>query len=1520
MRRWRELGPRERAMVVPHARVCLVILGFLALALGALATIAAAQTPPPASGDWVVADDTVLAGQSIVVRGGLTVASTGRLTLTDVDLEFACQTRQPGILVEGELIIKDRDGDPASMSDATFISNADPEQDFNLTYADGSKGSVSCSLFKSVSIHVLAKSMVVTDSTIGSGRIGGIEAKGCDLKLEGTNFLKNLFWGVRVEGGSLRMDRCDLNDSVPFGLVLSSDVIASVHNCTFQRTSVVGIKAVQSKVLVEDCDFAQNLIGISLADLTDCVLRRCDFHGLNGPEGSGLYAIDVDRLSVSSCHFHDLKGMGASLAGTAIEVFTCVFLDIDGGGASLSGTANSVSSCVFDRIGGTGADLSGSALIAQCDLTRCRTGINIVQDQITVLECDLQDCYNGIVVKNPGGRMATIEGCIINGSLCDLWAEGASGMTANVSMRDCEITNSGAYGVYAIEASVDMRLCNVSRCLNTGIAATLGSSAFIGNCTISWCNEFGVGALGSTVTVEWCNITGAGIGCNLYDGAHGTIRRCNFDDCLAGVAFNGTVEFEDSVVDACVRGAIIGDGPINVTRCRFSSCGMGVWASGIRGAGVAFEDCTFVGSRQEGVQIWSRGGDIVRAVLRNCTVERSGTNGVLAGDGGRCVLVDPRLSDNGEHGVYCAVNGTVEWIVEAYSSSDNEVSNLRGNVTVRPGGTLELTNATLQFVNEGRVMYGISVDGGTLVMADLDGDPSTRGDASRIRGEEGYHPDYLTSYISVTGGGVLDASCSRFTNVPVTVEGGRLELSGCAFEAWMNGCIDLRNSSGTSVVRGCDFMLGAFSIMAWNSPLDIDDCFMNSNVCIEAHECDSISITRTTLRGWYMSLLVDVSAKVDLEGLTILEAEMGVTMNDVDDLSITDTVIAGCYGWGLSLLRCNATIAASSVRDTGTGIWAENCVVIIDGLAIRGCAVSGLRTLESTLTVDGLRVNETSIWATELLGGTVELTDSYLDSLGDVVLLAILDAVVRCYNTTIEGLRTEVGADAVVEMYHQVRVTATLKDGRRPPATLWIALTSAQGARALTMPLGRAATTGWVWLEQLAITANGTVWHTPYTAEVSLGGRSVSQDFDVRGRTDVIIELRHDVIAAISAQGEVREGTETTIEGNASSSWPFDIASLEWDIGYDGVFSPDGWGERLWWTFGANGTYKVALRATDEAGLRDIRVTEVTVLDAGPSVTIVPPPPGSVLEDELIQMDGRVASPADVVEYIAWDLGDGRVVEGRAPFVSWPRAGTYVVTFTAVDMDGSRATANATMTVVNQPPVAVMPRVRLEAARHAPFVLDGSRSHDTPSDMASLAFEWVVEGVGTLAGVRPNVTFDAVGEFRVTLTVADDDGASSSAVMTVVVVNSPPRVGRLDDISVRQTDRPMELALGSRVTDPDDDARNITIRATSSRPDLVSVYVRRLGDGTYILTMTPIGTGDASGRAVVTVTATDRDGGTAEGAFNVTLLKVPKARPEATPSWVYPSLGLSLVLVLVAVVLLLSWARARRAGPSDGAS
>ncbi len=58
-------------------------LAFVALAMGA-----AAQTPPPGSGDWVISDTTSYSNTNIDLTGDITVRSGGSLSLTNVNIKF----------------------------------------------------------------------------------------------------------------------------------------------------------------------------------------------------------------------------------------------------------------------------------------------------------------------------------------------------------------------------------------------------------------------------------------------------------------------------------------------------------------------------------------------------------------------------------------------------------------------------------------------------------------------------------------------------------------------------------------------------------------------------------------------------------------------------------------------------------------------------------------------------------------------------------------------------------------------------------------------------------------------------------------------------------------------------------------------------------------------------------------------------------------------------------------------------------------------------------------------------------------------------------------------------------------------------------------------------------------------------------------------------------------------------------------------------------------------------------------
>ena len=82
----------------PTHYLSMAVLLLSALALVALASMALGQTPPPATGDWVVRDWTSVDNASVVVHGDVVVAPYGRLTLSDVELVCQNLTVDRGVL------------------------------------------------------------------------------------------------------------------------------------------------------------------------------------------------------------------------------------------------------------------------------------------------------------------------------------------------------------------------------------------------------------------------------------------------------------------------------------------------------------------------------------------------------------------------------------------------------------------------------------------------------------------------------------------------------------------------------------------------------------------------------------------------------------------------------------------------------------------------------------------------------------------------------------------------------------------------------------------------------------------------------------------------------------------------------------------------------------------------------------------------------------------------------------------------------------------------------------------------------------------------------------------------------------------------------------------------------------------------------------------------------------------------------------------------------------------------------
>jgi len=279
---------------------------------------------------------------------------------------------------------------------------------------------------------------------------------------------------------------------------------------------------------------------------------------------------------------------------------------------------------------------------------------------------------------------------------------------------------------------------------------------------------------------------------------------------------------------------------------------------------------------------------------------------------------------------------------------------------------------------------------------------------------------------------------------------------------------------------------------------------------------------------------------------------------------------------------------------------------------------------------------------------------------------------------------------------------------------------------------------------------------------------TVTDDYGASGiDTADIIVLNVAPIANSGPDRTVYEGD--LVEFDASASYDpgyLDSLTYEWNFGDANTKT----GENPTHTYEIEGIYTVTLTVTDDDGESATDTMTVTVLDAYPSTDFVwTPEPQN--EGSPIQFTDQTTS-YDPIAAWSWDFAGLGTSSDQNPKFTFFDDGTYTVTLTVTDDDGSTNTISNTVTVDNVAPVVEGGEDQtVDEGNLASFV--GAFSDAGSADTHTMVWDFG-DGTTEAASLDPSHVYADNGVYTVTLTVTDDDGGVGVDSLTVAVTNVAP--------------------------------------------------------------------------------------------------------------------------------------------------
>ena len=275
-----------------------------------------------------------------------------------------------------------------------------------------------------------------------------------------------------------------------------------------------------------------------------------------------------------------------------------------------------------------------------------------------------------------------------------------------------------------------------------------------------------------------------------------------------------------------------------------------------------------------------------------------------------------------------------------------------------------------------------------------------------------------------------------------------------------------------------------------------------------------------------------------------------------------------------------------------------------------------------------------------------------------------------------------------------------------------------------------------------------------------------------------------------------RQGVVVRFDASGSAAGgPADpLRLIEWDFDGDGETDletqPGDLNRPVEHRFANNGDYEITLLVHDEDSSSVFR-RSITIDDAEPLAAVEPVFNDNlefVREGEELFLDAsnsRPGSETDPIVGYQWDFGDGETELTDQPSTRhrWADDGTYRVSMTAIDLDGSRSTAVVIIDVVNEDPVVeiVTRDLAVEVGEPIQFIVASGEAPagqgpriiavvtDVAGDLPPDPVTWDMGNGQTFDQAEPQYAFPVVGVQTVTVTVSDGDGGTATAEVNIEV-------------------------------------------------------------------------------------------------------------------------------------------------------